>query len=162
LGPDRDPERLERNGKAVLALAFAMGAFVLYGAATGSIRMAGRIAASLYPPPGKLVDVGGRRLHIYCTGSGSPTVVFESGMGFGWTGWRPVIAEVAKRYRACVYDRAGYGWSEAGPEPRSAAILAAELERLLKDSGTPGPYLLVAHSFGHMPPGSTRLATGLR
>src|SRR3712207_3553060 len=76
--------------------------------------------AKVYPPPGQLVDVSGHRLHINCTGTGSPTVVIDAGWGdwsASWSSW--VQPEVAKTTRVCTYDRAGMGWSEAGPLPRS-------------------------------------------
>jgi pimeloyl-ACP methyl ester carboxylesterase len=101
-----------------------------------------------YPPPGQLVDVGGYRLHINCTGSGSPTVVIESGWGDSSAGWGWVQPEVAKTTRVCTYDRAGMGWSEASPEPRTAREFAKELHTLLEKANEPGPYVLVGHSMG--------------
>jgi pimeloyl-ACP methyl ester carboxylesterase len=101
-----------------------------------------------YPPPGKLVDVGGHRLHLYCTGAGNPTVVLEA-MSAGWSlYWSTVQPEVAKFTRVCSYDRAGYGWSDPGPTPRTGQQIAAELHTLLIKAGIDGPYVLVGHSFG--------------
>ena len=104
--------------------------------------------AKAYPPPGQLVDVGGYRLHINCTGSGSPTVVIESGWGDSSSGWAWVQPEVAKTTRVCTYDRAGMGWSESSPEPRTAREYAKELHTLLAKANEPGPYVLVGHSMG--------------
>lgn len=104
--------------------------------------------AKAYPPPGELVDVGGYRLHINCTGTGSPTVVVDAGQGDWSTSWRPVQQEVAKTTRICTYDRAGLGWSEAGPLPRDAAQFAKELHALLQNANIPGPYVMVGHSLG--------------
>lgn len=104
--------------------------------------------AKAYPPPGQLVDVGGYRLHINCTGSGSPTVVIESGWGDSSAGWAWVQPEVAKTTRVCTYDRAGMGWSESSPEPRTAREYAKELHTLLAKANEPGPYVLVGHSMG--------------
>ena len=104
--------------------------------------------AKAYPPPGELVDVGGYRLHINCTGSGSPTVVIDAGQGDWSTSWGVVQQEVAKTTRICTYDRAGLGWSEAGPLPRDAAQFAKELHTLLQNANVPGPYVLVGHSLG--------------
>ncbi len=104
--------------------------------------------AKAYPPPGQLVDVGGYRLHINCTGTGSPTVVIEAGLGDWSTGWGFVQPEVAKTTRVCTYDRAGWGWSEEGPLPRDAAQFAKELHTLLQNAEVPGPYVLVGHSLG--------------
>lgn len=102
----------------------------------------------LYTVPGKLVDVGGYRLHLYCTGEGSPTVVIESGWGELSSSWGWVQSEVAKTKRVCTYDRAGMGWSEMSPEPRTARVFAKELHTLLSNAGEIGPYLLVGHSLG--------------
>jgi pimeloyl-ACP methyl ester carboxylesterase len=110
--------------------------------------MAERADAKTYPPPGKLVDVGGYRLHINCTGTGSPTVVIEAGLGDWSTGWGLVQPEVAKATRVCTYDRAGWGWSDAGPLPRDATQFAKELHTLLQKANIPGPYVMVGHSLG--------------
>jgi pimeloyl-ACP methyl ester carboxylesterase len=100
------------------------------------------------PPPGQLVDVGGYRLHINCTGSGSPTVVIESGWGDSSAAWGWVQPEVARTTRVCTYDRAGMGWSESSPQPRTAREFAKELHTLLEKANEPGPYVLVGHSLG--------------
>lgn len=107
--------------------------------------------ARAYPPPGQMVDVGGYRMHIYCTGSGSPTVVIDAGLGSWSTGWGTVQAEVAQTTRVCTYDRAGIGWSETGPLPRNADQFAKELYALLHAANIPGPYVLVGHSLGGLP-----------
>jgi len=104
-----------------------------------------------YPPPGQMVDVGGYRLHIYCTGTGSPTVVIDAGLGDWSTSWGYVQPEVAKVTRVCTYDRAGMGWSEPGPLPRVASQFAKELHALLHNANIPGPYILVGHSLGGLP-----------
>ena len=104
--------------------------------------------AKAYPPPGQMVDVGGYRLHINCTGEGSPTVVIESGWGDFSAAWGWVQPEVAKTTRVCTYDRAGMGWSEASPQPRTAREFAKELHTLLEKANVPGPYVLVGHSLG--------------
>jgi len=104
--------------------------------------------AQAFPPPGQMVDVGGYRLHLNCTGSGSPTVVIEAGWGDASAGWGWVQPEVAKTTRVCTYDRAGMGWSEASPQPRTAREFATELHTLLAEANEPGPYVLVGHSLG--------------
>lgn len=111
-------------------------------------RIAEAADAKAYPPPGQLVDVGGYRLHINCTGTGSPTVVIDAGLGDWSTGWGFVQPEVANTTRVCTYDRAGWAWSEVGPLPRDAAQFAKELHTLLKNANIPGPYLMVGHSLG--------------
>jgi len=104
--------------------------------------------AKAYPPPGQLVDIGGYRLHINCTGSGSPTVVIEAGAGDWSTTWGVVQPEVAKTTRVCTYDRPGLGWSEASPLPGDAAQFARDLHTLLQSANVPGPYVMVGHSLG--------------
>lgn len=105
--------------------------------------------ARAYPPPGQLVDVGGYRLHINCTGSGSPTVVIEAGLGDWSTSWAgSVQPEVAKTTRVCTYDRAGLGWSEPAQHPSDAAEFARDLHTLLQNANIPGPYIMVGHSLG--------------
>lgn len=99
-------------------------------------------------PPGELVDVGGYRLHLYCTGKGSPTVVLDA-MGLGWSVyWTKVQPAIAEVTRVCSYDRAGFGWSDTGPLPRTGERMAAELHQLLARGGIGGPYILVGHSLG--------------
>lgn len=99
-------------------------------------------------PPGRVYDVGGHRLHILVAGSGHPPVVLEAG-GAGWSlDWYPVIERVSPMTTVCAYDRAGCGWSEPGPLPRTSERIAAELRTLLRVAGLPAPYLLVGASFG--------------
>jgi pimeloyl-ACP methyl ester carboxylesterase len=101
-----------------------------------------------YPPPGQMVDVGGYRLHINCIGTGSPTIIIEAGLG-GWSlTWNAVQEEIAKTTRVCAYDRAGMGYSEASPLPRTAQQFAYELHTLLEKAHIPAPYVLVGHSLG--------------
>ena len=101
-----------------------------------------------FPPPGRLVHVDKRRMHIHVTGEGTPAVVFESGMGASCLSWTQVQPEVAQFSRAVSYDRAGHGWSEAARGPRTARQIAQDLHALLNAAGVPGPYVLVGHSFG--------------
>jgi pimeloyl-ACP methyl ester carboxylesterase len=109
-----------------------------------------RIAASgdaeRYPGPGPLVDIGGHRLHLTCLGEGRPTVILDAGLGGTSRDWVLVQDRLAAHTQVCAYDRAGMGYSDPGPEPRSPARIADELRRLLKSAGVPGPYVLVAHS----------------
>jgi pimeloyl-ACP methyl ester carboxylesterase len=100
------------------------------------------------PAPGALVDVGGHHLHLACTGQGSPTVILETGLGATSSAWALVQPAVASSTRACAYDRAGLGWSQAGPEPRDARQVTSELHMLLQNAGIGGPYVLVGHSNG--------------
>lgn len=103
---------------------------------------------SRYPPPGRMLDVGGRRLHVYETGQGSPTVVLEAGIAATSLSWRLVQDEIAKFARVASYDRAGLGWSDANPKPLTLSGLVGDLESLLKVAQLAPPYVLVGHSFG--------------
>ena len=99
-------------------------------------------------PPGKLVDVGGFRLHIQCAGEGAPSIILDAALGGSSLSWSLVQPELAKLSRVCSYDRAGFGWSDAGPLPRTAGRIADELRTLLDRAGVPPPFLPVGHSFG--------------
>ena len=100
------------------------------------------------PAHGKMVDVGGRKLHLLCKGEGKPTVVIETGAATPSFLWWPVQDDLAKITRVCTYDRPGFGWSEPFPRPLSMADQAAELGTLLTNAEIAGPYLLVGHSYG--------------
>jgi len=103
------------------------------------------------PPPGRLVDVGGWRLHLHCTGRarpGQPTVILEPGIGAFSVEWSLVQPRVAGFARVCSYDRAGSGWSEWGPHPRTLRQIVYELHTLLERAGERGPFVLVGASYG--------------
>lgn len=100
------------------------------------------------PPPGQLIDIGGYRLHLYCKGQGSPTVILESGLGRSCLDWYLIQNQIAQNTRVCSYDRAGLGWSDPGPKPRTSQQMVKELGHLLKKAQVPGPFLLVGHSLG--------------
>ena len=103
---------------------------------------------AVIPPPGRLVDLGGFRLHLHCTGAGRPSIVLDAALGASSLSWSLVQPELARMSRVCSYDRAGFGWSDAGPMPRTAGRIAEELRTLLDRGGVPPPFLLVGHSFG--------------
>jgi pimeloyl-ACP methyl ester carboxylesterase len=105
-------------------------------------------AANGPTPTGKLVDLGGHRLHINCTGKGSPVVVIENGLGDFSFDWALVQERVSQFTRICTYDRAGYAWSDPGPKPRTFAQINLELRDALQKLGEIGPYVLVGHSYG--------------
>ena len=108
-----------------------------------------RVDRSTTAMPGHLVDVGGRRLYVHCTGSGSPTVVLVSGLAetsVYWGGW--IAPAVAQNTTVCAYDRAGQGWSDPPASPQDGAAVAADLHTLLDHAQIPGPYVLVGHSTG--------------
>lgn len=100
------------------------------------------------PQIGQSVDIGGRTLNLSCSGEGAPTVIFDSGAGSPGYAWTDIQSEVARFTRACWYDRAGEGWSDLGPFPRTSGTNAEDLHELLKRANVPGPYLLVGHSYG--------------
>jgi pimeloyl-ACP methyl ester carboxylesterase len=103
------------------------------------------------PPPGRLVDVGGWRLHLNCTGEALPSqavVILEAGAGDFSVDWSLVQRGVARFARVRSYDRAGSGWSNLGPRPRTMNQIAFELHTLLDKAGERPPYVLVGHSFG--------------
>ena len=110
------------------------------------------VAASPATPgtgiPGRLVDIGGHRLHIHCTGEGTPTIIFDSGVGGFSLEWSRIQSALAQRTRVCSYDRAGYGWSDPGPLPRTSERITRELHTLLLRAGVAGPYIIAGHSFG--------------
>lgn len=125
---------------ATVTLVFAFAASIAAAqAATGD---------QIYTRPGRLVDAGPTKLNFYCTGSGTPTVLFDA----GWEDWSPswvlIQPVIARHTRTCTYDRAGSGFSEAGPMPRTSVEIAKELHTALHNAQIPGPYLLVGHSFG--------------
>lgn len=98
--------------------------------------------------PGTYIWVDGHRLHLNCQGSGSPTVVFDAGLGGSSLDWTLVQPEVAEFTRACAYDRAGYAWSDPGPLPRDSSNIVRDLEQLLGNGSVAAPYVLVGHSLG--------------
>ncbi len=129
-----------------------LGLLVLILILVGLLLVAGARAkaklAAANPPPGELVDVGGYRMHIYCTGVGSPTVILEAGLNDFYVSWAQTQPAIAQATRVCSFDRAGLGWSELSPRPRTSEVMAEELHTLLAKANIAGPYILVGHSFG--------------
>jgi pimeloyl-ACP methyl ester carboxylesterase len=126
---------------AAIVLFVTLAGATYQGAATA-------IERRQFPHPGRMIDIGDRQLHIYCTGNGLPTVVLEApaaGMSSAW-GW--VQPAVAQTTRVCSYDRAGLGWSEAGDRPYDPSAVPDQLHTLLRRAGEPGPYVLVGHGLG--------------
>jgi pimeloyl-ACP methyl ester carboxylesterase len=123
-------------------------AFLIVAALSGATYqwLATRKELAATPPPGRLVDIGGYRLHLWCTGNGAPAVVLDTGLGGSSAGWYVVQPEVARFTRVCSYDRAGMGYSDPGPSPRTARRIASELAKLLDRSGIGGPVVLVGAS----------------
>ena len=135
-----------RSRRWLLYPVFALLALASIGGGYQTVR--GAIDAAAVHMPGQLVDVGGHRMHLRCTGSGSPTVVLEPGAGamsasLGW-----ITPAVAAETRVCVYDRAGRGWSEPAGTPQDGTQVATDLHTLLHRADVPEPYVLAGHSFG--------------
>lgn len=103
---------------------------------------------SSYPPPGKLYDMGGYQLHMQEMGAGPITVVLDAGMACCSLDWALVQPEIAKFAHVISYDRAGYGWSDQSPRPRTSQNIVDELHHLLQIAAIPPPFILVGHSFG--------------
>jgi pimeloyl-ACP methyl ester carboxylesterase len=133
-------------GRAFLGLLALFIGLAVIGASYEAIMAAGD--ATRYPPAGQMVDVGGYRLHLHCVGEGSPTVILEAGGGGNVLHWMLVQPAIAQSTRVCAYDRAGLGWSEPGPLPRTPQRIVRELHTLLTNARIPGPYILVGHSIG--------------
>ena len=131
------------------ALFWGAGALVLALAAATTLQwLLSHLALARNPAPGEMVVVNGRQVHLLCRGQGSPAVILESGMPGTALGWASVIEDIASFARVCAYDRAGYGWSEAGPEPRTTGSITGELRDLLRTAQVGPPSVLVGHSFG--------------
>jgi len=144
---------LARSALALIALVVAL---VVAGAAYQSIgtwRDTRRFVQQ-----GKSIQVDSLKLNLDCTGQGRPTVILESGSTIPARGWVRVQPDIARFARVCSYDRAGYGWSDPGPEPRTSLQIATELKALLQAAGERGPYVMVGHSFGGF---NVRVFTGL-
>jgi pimeloyl-ACP methyl ester carboxylesterase len=125
-----------------------LGAFLIVVAISGATYqwLATRKELAATPPPGHLVDIGGYRLHLWCTGDGAPAVILDTGLGGSSADWGFVQPDVARFTRVCSYDRAGMGYSDPGPSPRTARRIASELAELLARSGIDGPVVLVGAS----------------
>ncbi|KGM06672.1 hypothetical protein LP43_1896 [Methylophaga thiooxydans] len=105
-------------------------------------------AGDFPPTPGKRYDVGGYSIHMLCKGIGEPTVLIDAGLGDDSTDWFDIQNKSSVDTRTCVFDRPGYGWSDAGPQPRSSLIISNEVSKLIQKANISGPLVLVGHSFG--------------
>jgi pimeloyl-ACP methyl ester carboxylesterase len=131
-----------------LAIGVIVSAVVL--AATGAAyeRFVEYYDRQVFPQRGQRFNVGGYWLNLDCSGQGSPTVILDSGVGEPARIWALVQPQIAKFTRVCSYDRAGYGWSDSGPEPRTSSRMVEELHTLLAQAGITAPFIFVGHSFG--------------
>ncbi len=105
-------------------------------------------ATPALPPPGRMIDVGTHRMHLYSLGEGTPVVVLDAGSGDNILTWYGIQSEIAKFTQVVSYDRSGLGWSERGSAPRSGAAVVREMYGLLTAANVPAPYVLVGHSMG--------------
>ncbi len=129
-------------------LRIAVASVLLLGLGAGYQFWADRRDSVAQPPPGQIMDVGGHRLHIWCTGAGDSTVILDTGLGGTAFDWGHVQPEVAKFTRVCSYDRAGIGYSDSGPHPRTSQQIVDELAALLDAGGIKTPVVLVGASIG--------------
>lgn len=120
---------------------------LLAGLPSGLAAQAG-IDDPLVHPPGQRFDVGGYKLHINCEGKGTPVIILDAGVGGFSLEWETVQKSLAGHTRVCAYDRAGYGWSDMGPLPRTVKRVGNELHELLHEAQLKPPFILVGHSFG--------------
>ena len=136
-----------RARKRILRVVVVIAALLLAGAIYQILSSAADERAN--PPPGTLVDMGGYRLHLYCTGQGSPTVVLVGGAGDFWAIWDPIQRSIAESTRVCSYDRPGLGSSDSHPvmSPTADAHVTM-LHQLLQNAQEEGPYIVVGHSIG--------------
>jgi pimeloyl-ACP methyl ester carboxylesterase len=134
--------------RIVLSVVVLVAATLALSSAYNVIAM--QIFRATHPAPGSFYQVNGHKMHLYCTGSGSPTIVLEAGWGvstpvLGWGNFQPDLDKIT---RVCSYDRAGLGWSEPQPGPGDADHTAANLHELLAQAGVTGPIVLLSHSWG--------------
>ncbi len=125
-----------------------LGVYALCALGGGYQTIRDSVDRRMYVAPGQLIDVGGHRLHLNCAGSGTPTVVLESGLGETAAYWAPISTAVAHDTKVCVYDRAGRGWSDPVSAPQDGVAVATDLHILLDRGHVPGPFVLVGHSTG--------------
>lgn len=140
--------RTSRAALSRLALRLLAVLLVLAAAGGGIETVAEAADARTEPAPGRVIDVGGHRLHLWCVGTGSPTVVLEAGGGSMSANLGRVASGLARSTRVCTYDRAGRGWSGSAATPPHGARIAVDLHTLLQRGGEHGPFVLAGHSFG--------------
>ena len=143
------PKVLGLISRVLRKLRYAIGVILLLVAIGATYEAIESSREEREPPPGRLVDVGGHKMHLHCTGQGTPTVILESGLWDDSIVWHSVQPEIAKLTRVCSYDRAGLGYSDPRPDqvPDSRNI-ARNLHALLANAGVNPPYILVGHALG--------------
>lgn len=150
--PSSPPTRRRRRGCLSLIgrvlLGFLVIVLILIPIGMGYQAYALRRDRAEFPAPGRMVEVDGFRLHINCTGTGSPTVILEAGLGDGGFIWNKVQNQTAQTTQVCSYDRPGLGWSDYVSRPFDGRLVAKNLHTLLENAGVTGPYVLAGHSMG--------------
>ena len=142
---------ISRSRARVWALAVLAVFAAVIVAALSYEALAEKKDSARYPPPGKLVDVGGYRLHLLCKGTSSgPVIVMVAGGGTPAVASYPMQDRIAEFARVCSYDRAGLGWSDAAPKPLTFDDQAADLQTMLRRADIPAPYVFVPESFGSL------------
>jgi pimeloyl-ACP methyl ester carboxylesterase len=131
-----------------IGIVFLICALTLVGAGAAYQAIGMRADAHRFPQRGRSIQVGLLKFNLNCSGKGSPAVILDSGLGGPALDWILVQPEVAGFTRVCSWDRAGYGWSDPSPAPRTSEQIAKELKAVLDAAGEAGPFLLVGHSFG--------------
>lgn len=138
---------------SVRFLGILMASIVLLGLIVWSNqKVAMRNVRNNFPAPGKLIDVNGHKMHLYCLGSkrmpAEPTIIIDAGNASYSLDWSGIQHSLKSMYRVCTYDRSGYGWSESSGDPRDADHVVNELHSLLQAAEENRPFLLVGHSLG--------------
>ena len=101
-----------------------------------------------FKPPGRFINIGFQTMYVDCLGENKPTIIVDVGIAASSASWYKIAKELSKNTRICLYDRAGYGWSDSGRGERTTATIVHELKLLVKRAEIPGPYIIVGHSFG--------------
>jgi pimeloyl-ACP methyl ester carboxylesterase len=133
--------RIILRGFVILVILFAAAGFLYENISEARDRR-------FHPMPGQLIDVAGYKMHIDCTGQGTPVVILDSGLGNSYATWHTVQPPISNFVRVCSYDRAGVGYSDSSPRRRTSKDIAEELHTLLHNAGVPSPVVLVGHSMG--------------
>src|SRR5580700_2888226 len=124
--PQTTPSATQSHWMRNLLIGFAL--LMIFLAAAGILyqSVASTFDRRAHPMPGELIDVGGYKMHVDCTGQGAPAVILESGLGDSFFSWQKVQPKIAQFTRVCSYDRAGIGYSEPSPRPRTSKVFAEE------------------------------------